>query len=80
MKQEAAKLPNGMYEGSALTKAAGKLLLLQKMMKKLKEGGHRVLVFSQVCTQIICIWGDLYLYNWITKIQVLVAKSQKCML
>ncbi|XP_056597233.1 chromodomain-helicase-DNA-binding protein 4a isoform X3 [Triplophysa dalaica] len=45
---EAAKLPNGMYEGSALTKAAGKLLLLQKMMKKLKEGGHRVLVFSQM--------------------------------
>ncbi|KAA0710020.1 Chromodomain-helicase-DNA-binding protein 4 [Triplophysa tibetana] len=45
---EAARLPNGMYEGSALTKAAGKLLLLQKMMRKLKEGGHRVLVFSQM--------------------------------
>ena len=47
-KQEAPKMPNGMYDGSALTKAAGKLLLLQKMMRKLKEGGHRVLVFSQV--------------------------------
>ncbi|XP_034016012.1 chromodomain-helicase-DNA-binding protein 4-like isoform X2 [Thalassophryne amazonica] len=45
---EAPKMPNGMYEGSALTKAAGKLLLLQKMMRKLKEGGHRVLVFSQM--------------------------------
>ncbi|XP_067267230.1 chromodomain-helicase-DNA-binding protein 4a isoform X2 [Chanodichthys erythropterus] len=45
---EAAKLPNGMYEGSALTKAAGKLLLLQKMMRKLKDGGHRVLIFSQM--------------------------------
>ncbi|XP_036948908.1 chromodomain-helicase-DNA-binding protein 4a isoform X5 [Acanthopagrus latus] len=45
---EAPKMPNGMYDGSALTKAAGKLLLLQKMMRKLKEGGHRVLVFSQM--------------------------------
>ncbi|KAL2080148.1 hypothetical protein ACEWY4_023941 [Coilia grayii] len=45
---EAPKMPNGMYEGSALTKAAGKLLLLYKMLKKLKEGGHRVLIFSQM--------------------------------
>ncbi|XP_060915613.1 chromodomain-helicase-DNA-binding protein 4a isoform X3 [Labrus mixtus] len=45
---EAPKMPNGMYDGSALTKAAGKLLLLQKMMRKLKDGGHRVLVFSQM--------------------------------
>uniref|UniRef100_A0AAQ4PGX1 DNA helicase n=1 Tax=Gasterosteus aculeatus aculeatus TaxID=481459 RepID=A0AAQ4PGX1_GASAC len=45
---EAPKLPNGMYEGNALTKSSGKLTLLQKMMKKLKEGGHRVLVFSQM--------------------------------
>ncbi|XP_055075781.2 chromodomain-helicase-DNA-binding protein 4a isoform X1 [Misgurnus anguillicaudatus] len=45
---EAAKLPNGMYEGSGLTKAAGKLMLLQKMMRKLKDGGHRVLIFSQM--------------------------------
>ncbi|KAM8826916.1 chromodomain-helicase-DNA-binding protein 4 [Synchiropus picturatus] len=45
---EAPKLPNGMYEGAALTKSSGKLMLLQKMMKKLKEGGHRVLVFSQM--------------------------------
>ncbi|KAM7383286.1 hypothetical protein PAMP_002953 [Pampus punctatissimus] len=45
---EAPKLPNGMYEGTALTKSSGKLMLLQKMMKKLKEGGHRVLVFSQM--------------------------------
>uniref|UniRef100_A0A8D0DBR6 Chromodomain helicase DNA binding protein 4 n=1 Tax=Sander lucioperca TaxID=283035 RepID=A0A8D0DBR6_SANLU len=45
---EAPKLPNGMYEGNALTKSSGKLTLLQKMMTKLKEGGHRVLVFSQM--------------------------------
>uniref|UniRef100_A0A672HGK5 Uncharacterized protein n=1 Tax=Salarias fasciatus TaxID=181472 RepID=A0A672HGK5_SALFA len=45
---EAPKLPNGMYEGNSLTKASGKLMLLQKMMRKLKEGGHRVLVFSQM--------------------------------
>nr|XP_046158947.1 chromodomain-helicase-DNA-binding protein 4-like isoform X1 [Oncorhynchus gorbuscha]XP_046158949.1 chromodomain-helicase-DNA-binding protein 4-like isoform X1 [Oncorhynchus gorbuscha] len=45
---EAPKIPNGMYEGSALTRASGKLTLLQKMMVKLKEGGHRVLIFSQM--------------------------------
>uniref|UniRef100_A0A673GXE6 Chromodomain-helicase-DNA-binding protein 4-like n=1 Tax=Sinocyclocheilus rhinocerous TaxID=307959 RepID=A0A673GXE6_9TELE len=45
---EAAKIPNGMYEGSALTKSSGKLLLLHKMLRKLKEGGHRVLIFSQM--------------------------------
>uniref|UniRef100_A0A8D3E4A6 DNA helicase n=1 Tax=Scophthalmus maximus TaxID=52904 RepID=A0A8D3E4A6_SCOMX len=45
---EAPKMPNGMYDGAALTKAAGKLCLLQKMMRKLKNGGHRVLIFSQM--------------------------------
>uniref|UniRef100_A0AAQ4RFI9 Chromodomain helicase DNA binding protein 3 n=1 Tax=Gasterosteus aculeatus aculeatus TaxID=481459 RepID=A0AAQ4RFI9_GASAC len=45
---EAQKTPNGAYEGSALTKASGKLTLLQKMLRKLKDQGHRVLVFSQM--------------------------------
>uniref|UniRef100_A0A3B4H1S5 Helicase ATP-binding domain-containing protein n=1 Tax=Pundamilia nyererei TaxID=303518 RepID=A0A3B4H1S5_9CICH len=45
---ESPKTPSGAYEGSALTKASGKLTLLQKMLRKLKEQGHRVLVFSQV--------------------------------
>nr|XP_057903218.1 chromodomain-helicase-DNA-binding protein 4a isoform X2 [Doryrhamphus excisus] len=45
---EAPKLPNGMYEGNSLVKSAGKLMLLQKMMRKLKDGGHRVLIFSQM--------------------------------
>uniref|UniRef100_A0A8R1E8I9 Helicase C-terminal domain-containing protein n=2 Tax=Caenorhabditis japonica TaxID=281687 RepID=A0A8R1E8I9_CAEJA len=45
---EAPKLKNGMYEGSALIKNAGKFVLLQKMMRKLKDGGHRVLIFSQM--------------------------------
>ncbi|XP_006810664.1 chromodomain-helicase-DNA-binding protein 4-like [Neolamprologus brichardi] len=49
---EAPKMPNGMYDGNALIKSSGKLMLLQKMMRKLKEGGHRVLVFSQVQQQI----------------------------
>lgn len=48
--KEAQKTPSGAYEGSALTKASGKLTLLQKMLRKLKEQGHRVLVFSQVNT------------------------------
>ena len=48
--QDAPKLPNRMYEGTALTKAAGKLELLSNMMKKLKAKGHRLLIFSQVLT------------------------------
>lgn len=51
--QEAQKTPSGAYEGSALTKASGKLMLLQKMLRKLKEQGHRVLVFSQVHTHML---------------------------
>ncbi|KAM9326735.1 chromodomain-helicase-DNA-binding protein 4 [Gastrophryne carolinensis] len=45
---EAPKMPNGMYDGSALIKGAGKLMLLQKMLRKLKDDGHRVLIFSQM--------------------------------
>lgn len=54
MLQEAQKTPTGAYEGSALTKASGKLMLLQKMLRKLKEQGHRVLVFSQVSISAAC--------------------------
>ncbi|KAK6045714.1 CHDCT2 domain protein, partial [Cooperia oncophora] len=45
---EAPKLKNGMYEGTQLIKNAGKFVLLQKMMRKLRESGHRVLIFSQM--------------------------------
>ncbi|NXB99435.1 CHD3 protein, partial [Orthonyx spaldingii] len=48
---ESPKLPSGAYEGGALIKASGKLLLLQKMLRKLKEQNHRVLIFSQVGPQ-----------------------------
>lgn len=41
-------LPNGSYDGNLLVKSSGKLTLLQKMLKKLKDDGHRVLIFSQV--------------------------------
>lgn len=56
--QEAPKMPNGMYDGSALIRASGKLLLLQKMLKNLKEGGHRVLIFSQVCRPNLTLTGS----------------------
>lgn len=46
--QEAPVLPNGSYDGSSLVKSSGKLMLLQKMLKKLRDEGHRVLIFSQV--------------------------------
>jgi len=34
-------------EADFLVKASGKLVLLDKLLPKLKEGGHRVLIFSQ---------------------------------
>ncbi|XP_012269327.2 chromodomain-helicase-DNA-binding protein Mi-2 homolog isoform X2 [Athalia rosae] len=55
--QEAPTGPNGNYEGSALIKAAGKLVLLSKMLKKLRDGGHRVLIFSQM-TKMLDILED----------------------
>ncbi|XP_013407633.1 chromodomain-helicase-DNA-binding protein 4 isoform X2 [Lingula anatina] len=54
---EAPKLPNGMFEGSALIKACGKLELLSKMLNILKEEGHRVLIFSQM-TKMLDILED----------------------
>jgi len=45
---EAPKRPTGAYEGEALIKNSGKFVLLQKMLKRLKEQGHRVLIFSQM--------------------------------
>ncbi|XP_058229930.1 chromodomain-helicase-DNA-binding protein 5 isoform X3 [Hemibagrus wyckioides] len=45
---EAPVLPNGSYDGNLLVKSSGKLTLLQKMLKKLKDNGHRVLIFSQM--------------------------------
>jgi SNF2 family DNA or RNA helicase len=33
-----------------LPQAAGKLQLLDRMLKVLKDGGHKVLIFCQVCT------------------------------
>ncbi|KAK2557310.1 Chromodomain-helicase-DNA-binding protein 3 [Acropora cervicornis] len=45
---EAPRGPNGNFEAAALTRASGKLVLLEKMLKKLREQGHRVLIFSQM--------------------------------
>ncbi|KAM8881949.1 chromodomain-helicase-DNA-binding protein 3 isoform 1-T1 [Synchiropus picturatus] len=59
---EAQKSPSGAYEGSALTKASGKLMLLQKMLRKLKEQGHRVLVFSQM-TKMLDLLEDFLDYE-----------------
>ncbi|KAK1800132.1 hypothetical protein P4O66_006154, partial [Electrophorus voltai] len=49
---EAPVSPNGSYDGNLLVKSSGKLTLLQKMLKKLKDEGHRVLIFSQVINQL----------------------------
>uniref|UniRef100_A0A8D3C1U5 Chromodomain helicase DNA binding protein 3 n=1 Tax=Scophthalmus maximus TaxID=52904 RepID=A0A8D3C1U5_SCOMX len=59
---EAQKTPSGAYEGTALTKASGKLTLMQKMLRKLKEQGHRVLVFSQM-TKMLDLLEDFLDYE-----------------
>ncbi|XP_028330390.1 chromodomain-helicase-DNA-binding protein 3 isoform X3 [Gouania willdenowi] len=59
---EAQKTPSGAYEGSALTRASGKLTLLQKMLRKLKDQGHRVLVFSQM-TKMLDLLEDFLDYE-----------------
>lgn len=55
--EEAPLAPGGGYEITSLTKAAGKLVLLSKMLKQLKEQGHRVLIFSQM-TKMLDILED----------------------
>ena len=47
--QQAPLTAAGYYEGRSLIEACGKFLVLSKMLMKLKEQGHRVLIFSQVC-------------------------------
>ncbi|KAF5905416.1 chromodomain-helicase-DNA-binding protein 3 isoform X3, partial [Clarias magur] len=59
---EAPKTPSGAYEGVSLTKSSGKLMLLQKMLRKLKEQGHRVLVFSQM-TKMLDLLEDFLDYE-----------------
>ncbi|KAL0268514.1 UNVERIFIED_CONTAM: hypothetical protein PYX00_010429 [Menopon gallinae] len=46
--EEAPLSANGTYELQGLIKASGKLILLSKMLKHLREQGHRVLIFSQM--------------------------------
>lgn len=55
--EEAPLSIHGNYDTQALIKAAGKLVLLSKMLKLLKEQGHRVLIFSQM-TKMLDILED----------------------
>ncbi|XP_061711978.1 chromodomain-helicase-DNA-binding protein Mi-2 homolog isoform X2 [Cydia pomonella] len=55
--EEAPLGAHGNYDTSALIKASGKLVLLAKMLQKLKEQGHRVLIFSQM-TKMLDILED----------------------
>ena len=59
--EEAPLTANRMYEGNALIKSCGKLDLLHKMLLKLKETGHRVLIFSQM-TKMLDILEDFLDY------------------
>ncbi|XP_019855875.1 PREDICTED: chromodomain-helicase-DNA-binding protein 5-like isoform X1 [Amphimedon queenslandica] len=55
--EEAPLTAGGYYEGTALIASSGKLIVLEKMLKKLKESGHRVLIFSQM-TKMLDILED----------------------
>ncbi|XP_044753178.1 chromodomain-helicase-DNA-binding protein Mi-2 homolog isoform X2 [Coccinella septempunctata] len=55
--EEAPVGPQGSYEVTSLTKASGKLVLLSKMLKILRDQGHRVLIFSQM-TKMLDILED----------------------
>ncbi|VVC89740.1 unnamed protein product [Leptidea sinapis] len=55
--EEAPLAPQGHYETQALIKASGKLVLMSKMLRQLKEQGHRVLIFSQM-TKMLDILED----------------------
>lgn len=55
--EEAPLSGGGQYEFQALMKAAGKLELLEKMLRILKKQGHRVLIFSQM-TKMLDILED----------------------
>ncbi|EDV24353.1 uncharacterized protein TRIADDRAFT_27056, partial [Trichoplax adhaerens] len=48
---------DGTYHLSPLVQACGKLIVLEKMLKKLKETGNRVLIFSQM-TKMLDILED----------------------
>nr|QVX32604.1 CHD3/4/5B [Platynereis dumerilii] len=55
--KDAPLVRSGHYEIEALTKHCGKLDLLEKMLKVLKEDNHRVLVFSQM-TRVLDLLED----------------------
>ncbi|ESN99682.1 hypothetical protein HELRODRAFT_113500, partial [Helobdella robusta] len=54
----------GMYEGTSMTKASGKLEMLDKMLKRLKRDGHRVLIFSQMTRMLDIMEDFLTAFNY----------------
>jgi len=47
IRSQEKKSGSQLSEGDFLVKASGKLVLLDKLLPKLKENGHRILIFSQ---------------------------------
>ncbi|KAJ3208927.1 choline dehydrogenase 7 [Entophlyctis luteolus] len=41
----------------ALVQASGKMVLIDKLLKKLKQGGHKVLIFSQMTRRVDSDWN-----------------------
>ena len=43
---------------SAMIHASGKLVLIDKLLPKLRAGGHKVLIFSQMIRLVVMIWAQ----------------------
>ena len=62
--EDAPKTSDGFYEGEALIKACGKLEVLCKMLPRLREQGHRMLIFSQMTRTLDIIEDFLHHLGW----------------
>ena len=60
----AVKIQTNKDEADFLAKASGKLVLLDKLLPKLKDGGHKVLIFSQFKIMLDIIEDYLELRNF----------------
>ncbi|KAI8927638.1 P-loop containing nucleoside triphosphate hydrolase protein [Entophlyctis helioformis] len=58
-----ARTPEQQFQ--ALIQSSGKMVLIDKLLKKLKQGGHKVLIFSQMTKCLDLIQDYLRLRGWL---------------
>ena len=62
--QTAKRTDHNAFEVKELTEACGKMILLEKMMRKLEAEGHRVLVFSQMTKMLDLLEDFMEGHGW----------------